>query len=220
MTLSLSAPFSPWLAHLPRLLLLACLAGSALAADEGIDYQVLPQAQPTANPARIEVLEFFWYGCPHCFQLDPVLNAWLAKKPPQVDFRRMPAILGAQWEPHARVYYAAESLGVLDLIHDPLMEAIHVKKQKLLTEADLVDFVTGRGVDRKKFQEAYHSFAVDSNVKRAVQMGERMGINGVPSLIINGKFRASPVSAGGIDKLMLVLDDLIRKESPEVKEVK
>ncbi|CAK0761605.1 Thiol:disulfide interchange protein [Gammaproteobacteria bacterium] len=212
MTLHLPA-LSRWIAPLLRFMLLAWLTGSALAANEGVDYQVLPQPQATENPAQVEVLEFFWYGCPHCFQLEPVLSAWVAKKPPQVAFRRVPAILGAQWEAHARAYYAAELLGVLGLIHDPLMEAIHVKKQRILTEADLVDFVTGLGVDRKKFQEAYRSFTVESNVKRAAQMGERLGITGVPTVIINGKYRTSPVSTGGIDKLMPVIDDLIRKES-------
>ncbi len=189
------------------------LAFPALAMDEGIDYAKLPQPQPTDTGDKIEVLELFWYGCPHCFHLEPGLDKWLERRPPNVAFRRMPAVLGPHWEPPARAFYAAEQLGVLDKIHTPLFDAMQVKKRKLDSEDELAEFFVEQGVPKEAFLKAYRSFAVDVKMRRAVEMGKRYGVDGVPSFIVNGKYRTSATQTGGIEKLFEVLDYLVAEET-------
>jgi thiol:disulfide interchange protein DsbA len=183
--------------------------------DEGIDYQRVAPAQPVETGDKIEVLELFWYGCPHCFHLEPVLEVWLKKLPKNVAFRRMPAVLGDTWLPHTRAYYTAEVLGVLDRINEPLFQAIHVDKKPLLDEASLADFFVSQGVSREDFTRTFHSFTVESKVRRAVAMTRRYGIDGVPAMIVDGKYRTGGSLAGGQDKMMQVVDFLIGKAAEE-----
>lgn len=189
------------------------LAFPALAFDEGIEYSKLATPQPTETGSKIEVLELFWYGCPHCFQLEPTLNKWLEHRPANVAFRRMPAILGPHWEPQARAYYAAELLGVLDKMHEPLFDAMHVKKKKLADENELAELFAEQGVSKNAFLKAYRSFTVDTKVRRAVEMGKRYGVDGVPAFIVNGKYRTSANQTAGYDKLFEVIDALVVMES-------
>jgi thiol:disulfide interchange protein DsbA len=199
-------------ARLYGLLLAALLLPAPLwAIDEGIDYTVLQPAQPTETGDQVEVLEVFWYGCPHCWHLEPVLDAWLATKPAGAAFRRMPAT-GARWEPHARAYYAAESLGKLDAFHEPLFKAMQVQKRPIMTEDDLVKFAGEVGIDPEEFRAAYHSFYVETRVRKAEEMGRRYGIDGVPALIINGKYRTSPSQTASQDRLVEVLNSLVGQE--------
>ncbi len=181
------------------------------AIDEGIDYTVLQPAQPTETGDQVEVLEVFWYGCPHCWHLEPVLNDWLATKPAGVQFRRMPAT-GGRWEPHARAYYAAESLGKLDVFHEALFKAMQVQKRSIMSEDDLVKFAKEVGIDPGEFRAAYDSFYVETRVRKAQEMGKRYGIDGVPALIINGKYRTSPSQTGSQDRLFEVLNALVAQE--------
>ena len=200
------------LARLSGLLLAALLLPMPLAAiDEGIDYAVLQPAQPTETGDQVEVLEVFWYGCPHCWHLEPVLNDWLATKPAGVAFRRMPGT-GPRWEPHARAYYAAESLGKLEAFHEPLFRAMQVQKRRILTEDDLVKFAGEVGIDPDEFRAAYNSFYVETRVRKAEEMSRRYGIDGVPALIINGKYRTSPSQTGTQDRLVEVLNTLVGRE--------
>ena len=193
-------------------LLTALLLPAAIwAADEGIDYTVLKPAQPTETGDQVEVLEVFWYGCPHCWHLEPVMEQWLATKPAGVAFRRMPAT-GPRWEPHARAYYAAESLGKLDVFHDALFKAMQVQKRPIMKEDDLVKFAGEVGIDPEEFRTAYNSFYVEARVRKADEMGRRYGIDGVPALIINGKYRTSPSQTGGQDRLVEVLNTLVGQE--------
>lgn len=193
------------------------LAFPAVGLDEGIEYSKLATPQATESGDKIEVLELFWYGCPHCFHLEPTLDKWLAKKPADVAFRRMPAILGPHWEPQARAFYAAEQLGVADKVHGPLFDALHVKKRKLADENEIAEVFVEQGVSKEDFLKAYRSFSVDAKVRRALEMGKRYGVDGVPSFVVNGKYRSSPNQAGGYDKLFDVIDALVVLETQSQK---
>ena len=201
------------LALLGWLLSLAWWAGPAQALEEGFDYQLLTQPQPTETGDKVEVLELFWYGCPHCYHLEPGISRWLAHKPAQAAFRRMPAILGPSWEPHARAYYAMEVMGVLDRLHPKLFEAIHRERKRLFTKAALADWVASQGVDRDAFLSAYDSFEVDMKVRKAKLMSRRYGIDGVPSVIVAGRYRTSPTLTAGSEKMFSVIDALVAREA-------
>lgn len=203
-----------------RRILLALAAGffslQVFAAfDEGIEYQRLSRPQPTEAEGKIEVLELFWYACPHCYHLERPLEQWLKQQPESVAFRRMPAVLGKHWEPHARAYYALELMGVLDQVHEPLFYAIHVEKQRLYDEKALTEFLAAKGVDAEEFAKAYKSFYVEMKVRRAIEMGKRYDLDGVPAIVVNGKYLTSPSAAEGSERMFQILDYLVREELKE-----
>jgi thiol:disulfide interchange protein DsbA len=180
-------------------------------------YERIVPAQPTADPAKVEVVEVFWYGCPHCFRFQPFIERWLLTKPAYVNYVRLPAILNESWAIHARAYYTAEALGVVEKIHEPLFDAIHIKKQRLDTEAALADFFAQYGVDKNQFKTTFNSFAVSTKVARARELTRRYGIDGTPSIIVNGKYRTGPGMSGGNENLMDVVDFLVAQEEAEMK---
>lgn len=184
---------------------------SGLAHAEG--YEVLATPQPTQNPDKVEVIEFFWYGCPHCYHLEPDLNKWLKTKPDNVEFIRQPAIFSSLWEKHAKAYFTAEALGVVDKVHADFFDAIQNKKQKLETEEQLLKFFSEHGVSETDFRNAYNSFPVDYKVRQAKTMAARYGVNGVPAIIINGKYRTSGPLAKTQQNMIDVMNRLIAKES-------
>ncbi len=186
--------------------------GPVQAFDEGIDYRTLDQKQPTQTGEKVEVLGLFWYGCPHCYQLEPALDRWLARKPDYVEFQRMPAVLGNSWENHARAYFTAEILGVLERLHIPFFKALHDEKQHLFDEASIADWFAVRGVDREEFTRAFNSFIVDMKMRRSKQYGQRVGLDSVPSFIVNGKFLTSPSITAGNERMFQVLDLLTARE--------
>jgi thiol:disulfide interchange protein DsbA len=190
--------------------------GQASAFDEGIDYTRLSQPEPTDTGKKVEVLEFFWYGCPHCFHLEPFLEKWLQDKPADAAFRRMPAVLGPNWKPGARAFFAAQELGALDKLHEPLFRAIHVEKRPLLDEDQLVAFAGQQGINADQFRKAYDSFYVNMKVRRAADLERRYGIDGVPTIIVNGKYRTSVGQAGSKERLIEVIDYLVKLESGAV----
>jgi len=198
---------------LPWMVFGALIAARAWAFEEGIDYTRLADPRPPEHGERIEVLEVFMYSCPHCFYLEPTLDKWLKTKPEQVRFTRMPAIFSVEVIPHARAYYAAELMGQSDRFHLPLFRALHEDKQTIWDEEALVAFAERQGIDGKRFREAYHSFSVDRQVRRALEMGRRFTIDSVPALIVDGKYHTSPSQAGGREKLLSVLDYLIGIET-------
>ena len=180
-------------------ILLACVLPFAVAraADpaaapppfqEGKDYVRLPTPVPTSVPDKPEVVELFWYGCPHCYDLEPVVREWLKHKPDNVVFVRIPASFGANWEPGARAYYAAEALGVLDKVHQPLFDAMHREKRKLASEDELAAFFAEHGVDQDAFRKAYKSFQTETQLRRGNQLAQRYGVRGVPAVIVNGQY--------------------------------
>lgn len=164
------------------------VSGTAFAAVElGKDYKLLNPPQPTSTK-KIEVLEFFFYGCSHCFHLHPQLSAWEKKMPKDAALVYVPVIFRDTWEPMARTFYALEALGQQHQLHDALYKAWNVDNDVLNEEAKILDFLGPRGVDRAKFSAAYNSFSMESKVTRAKQMIRSYGITGTPTLIVDGKY--------------------------------
>ena len=172
-----------------------------------------PQAVETGK--KIEVLEIFWYGCPHCSDLEAPLSAWVKKLPGDVTFRRMPAIFRDNWAPMAKAYYTFEALNEVEKLHSALFHAIHTQGLDPTNETTLFDWVVKQGVDKKKFTDTYLSFAIQSKVLRAKQLTREYGITGVPSLIIDGKYVTSSSMTGGHQGLFTTVDFLIAKARKE-----
>ncbi len=179
-------------------------------------YEVLSPAQPTQNPDKIEVIEFFWYGCPHCYSFEPMLAEWLKNKPDNVEFIRQPAVFSRLWELHAKAYYTAEALDVLDKVHADFFDTIQNKRQKLVDKDELGEFFVAHGVDKTAFEEAYDSFLVDAKVRQARAMAPRYGVTGVPVVIVNGKYKVTARLAKSQQNMINVINDLIQKESAEM----
>jgi thiol:disulfide interchange protein DsbA len=179
----------------------------------GVDYDLVTPAQPTADSSKLEVKEFFWYGCPHCYHLEPDLNAWLKKKPDHVIFIRQPAIFNEHWAAHAKAFFTAEALNVLDKMHGEFYEAIQNRHQSLESEDELAKFFAQHGVAEADFRKAYKSFAVDAKMRQAEPMGARYGITGTPSLVVNGKYRISPSQAKSFPRMIAIMNDLLKKEA-------
>ncbi len=181
--------------------------------NAGEHYEVISPAQPTSSKDKIEVVEMFWYGCPHCFRLEPFVERWLKRKPANVKFVRMPGVFRPSWEIHARAYYTAEILGVVDKVHRPMFDAIHEMKQRMNTEASILALFVKHGVSEKEFKRVFKSFAVETKLRRAKDMGTRYQASGVPALIVNGKYRTSGHAAGSNSKVFKVVNQLIKMES-------
>lgn len=177
------------------------------------DYEVVTPAQPVQNSAKVEVIEFFWYGCPHCYSLEPSMVEWLKNKPANVEFIRQPAVFSDLWGKHAKAFFTAEALGVGEKVHADFFDAIQNKKQKLVTEDELAKFFADHGVKDEDFRAAYNSFLVDAKMRQAETMGARYGITGVPALIVNGKYRVTATTAKSQENMLNVTNQLIQKES-------
>jgi len=194
------------------LLLINSAVLQAAGYTEGVDYKKLtPQSADTGD--KIEVLEFFWYGCPHCYTFEPYINAWKKTKPANVEFVRVPAIFRPDWEVQARTYYALSNMGQIEDLHGKIFTAIHKDKKRLDKKEMLTAFLVKNGVDRKKFEEEYNSFAVDSMVRKAKKKQTAYKLQGVPSIAVNGKYLTSGSMAGSYDNLVKILDYLVAKES-------
>ncbi len=197
----------------PLALILLLASAPAVALDWGKDYVEVP-AQPTSvKRGQVEVLEFFWYRCPHCFHLEPELNAWTKKLPKNVVFKRVPGVLNESWIPLTRAYYALEAADLLEKLHGDVFRAIHVQGLDLTPPGAFLDWAAKKGADRKKLADAYNSFAVDTKVMRAQQMTRDFKLNGVPAFVVNGKYSTSAYLTGGNPQTFKVLDELIAMES-------
>lgn len=192
------------------ILLFSC---STLLRAESAGYETLSPAQPTHNPDKVEVIEFFWYGCPHCYSFEPLLEDWLKKLPKNVEFIRQPAVFSDLWGKHAKAYFTAEALGVVDKTHADFFDAIQNKKQHLETKDQLAKFFVEHGVNETDFHNAYNSFLVDSKMRQATAMAGRYGITGVPAIVINGKYKTNGPLAGSQEKMIEIMDKLIQQES-------
>jgi thiol:disulfide interchange protein DsbA len=181
----------------------------------GKDYEVIDPPQPTADPSKIEVIEFFWYGCPHCYHFEPDLNAWLKKKPANVEFIREPAVFDPEspWAAHAKAFYTAQALGIIDAVHKDFYEAIQNQQRKLLSEQELAEFFKEHGVSEEEFRKAYKSFAVDTKMRQAPLLAPRYGIHGTPAVVINGKYRTGSKMVKSFPRLIEVMNALIERES-------
>ncbi|HIF51824.1 MAG TPA: thiol:disulfide interchange protein DsbA/DsbL [Thiotrichaceae bacterium] len=189
--------------------LLLMLGGQAYAED---GYNVISPAQPTQTGDKIEVLEIFWYACPHCYDFEPYVNEWLENVPEDVTFRRMPGIFRKSWIPHAKAFYTAEKMGILDKIHTPLFHAIHRDKKKLFDDKSIKKFFLKQGVDKAEFTKIYESDEIDTKAKQAYVMGSRYKVTGVPAVIVNGKYMVSGSTAGSFENVLKVVDSLVDKE--------
>lgn len=181
--------------------------------QEGTHYQRLNTPVPTSSDDKVEVVEAFWYGCGHCYNLEPAIETWVANKPENVVFTRLPTVLGKSWEAHARAYHTAEVLGVLDKIHQPLLEAIHLEKRRLANEDQLAEFFAEQGVDTDTFRKTYRSFAVETRLKRSQDLVRRYRLRSVPTIVVNGKYVTDTSMAGSQQKLFEVVNHLVEKEA-------
>ncbi len=195
-------------------LALISLSGIAVAQaqkyEEGLDYRVLPVAQPVEAKGKVEVIEFFWYGCPHCYDFDPDLMAWVKRQPKDVVFRRVPVAFRDDFLPHSQLFYTLQVMGKSNL-DIKVMDTIHHSNNHLLTESEIADWAVAQGLDRNTFLTTYHSFAVVSKVRAAKQLAEAYRIDGVPTVVIQGKYVTSPSIAGTKAKALLVMDYLVEK---------
>lgn len=197
------------------------VTGAAVAADlkEGQDYVSYNPPRSTETQDRIEVTEFFWYGCGHCFHLEPELNAWVKKLPKDVSFRRVPAVFPGRggkpggWAPGARLFYTLEALGQLDKLHGAAFNAIQVEHVSPAKDQAMIDWAAKQpGIDAKKFADTYNSFAVESKLNRAMQLSQSYGLDGVPALVVNGQYRAAAVAPDATLAVVDQLIDRVRKE--------
>lgn len=192
------------------ILSLASISNIRAELTKGRDYAVLVSPQPTESGKNIEVLEFFWYGCPHCYKLHPHIKTWMKKMPKDVTFRYIPAIFRNSWIPGAKTFYALEVLGERNKLHDKIYDAIHINKIDLTKEELLFDWIEKQGINRKKFVDIYNSFSVGNRSSQSSQMSKKYGLRGVPSLVVDGKYLASGKMGGTPQDTIRTLDELIK----------
>ena len=186
--------------------------------EAGKTYVELSNAVPVAVPGKIEVVELFWYGCPHCFAFEPTINPWVEKLPADVNFVRIPAMFGGIWDVHGQLFLTLEAMGVEDKVHKAVFETIHKaflndKSGNLLkTPEEMAEFLAAQGVDKDKFLSTYNSFAVAGAVQKAKDKAKAYQISGVPTMVVDGKYRFDLGTAGGPEQALNVADQLIAKE--------
>src|SRR5665647_1074498 len=166
----------------------AGVSGARAEIVEGRDYTILPDPRPTESGKNIEVLEFFWYGCPHCYDLHPLIKAWLKRMPKDVSFRYIPAVFRANWVPGTKTFYTLEVLGVRDKLHDKVYDAIHLDKIDLSKEDILFDWMAKQGIERQKFIDTYNSFSVQNQASRSAQLSKDYSLSGVPAVVVDGRY--------------------------------
>ena len=186
------------------------ISGSTMAANfvAGKDYSVVANPGKVDVPGKIEVREFFWYGCGHCFTLEPYMQAWLRKLPKDVNFVRTPAAMDPVWEMNARGYYVSEALGVRKKTHLPLFHAIHDKGQQIFDQQSQAKFFVKYGVPEAKFNSMFNSFAITSKISQAKQLARQYQLTGVPAVVVNGKY----IVQGDNGKVIQVVNYLVDQE--------
>ncbi|MDP3441113.1 MAG: thiol:disulfide interchange protein DsbA/DsbL [Azonexus sp.] len=189
------------------------VATPSFAQTLGTDYTLISPAQPTEDAAKIEVVEFFSYGCPHCADFNPLVTAWAAKLPGDVVFKKVPITFGrGAWDAIARLYYTLEITGDLARLEGDVFRAIHVEKINLYESGALTEWVVKKGVDPKKFTDTFKSFGVMSKVKRGDQMAQAYRISGVPALAVDGKFMVGGKDFG---EQLAIAEKLVAKARSE-----
>ena len=187
----------------------------ALAQQGNPQYTELKPPQPVdTGGKKIEVVEFFWYGCPHCYNLEPLIETFVKKLPPDVQFRRVPAVFNDRWALDAAIFYTFEALGVLDKLHRPFFDAIHRDHLRSENQAAMSEWLTKNGVDPKKFYETFKSFGVQSKTKRAIQLTTAYKIDGTPAMAVQGRYTVSAEQGGSREGMLdttSYLVDLVRK---------
>lgn len=191
--------------------LFAFAAPFALAQEfaEGAYYELLSEAQPVQTGEQIEVVEMFWYRCPHCYSLEPFIERWREEKPENAELVTMPAVVSERWAFDARLYYTLEALGLEQELHGEVFDALHAQRLALDTPEAFADWAAKHGADREAVLAAFDSFTVESKLQFATVMSRNYGISGVPAIIVDGKYRTSVGLAGGQEKLLEVIDFLV-----------
>jgi len=177
-------------------------------------FATLAPPQPVEGGGKVEVTEFFWYGCPHCYAMEPTINAWLKTKPQDVVFKRVPTY-NEGWAPMVSLYYTLEAMGVLEQYHARVFEAIHKYNVNLNNKGKRDEWLKANGIDPAKFAEVEKSFTVATRIQRAKQLTQAYKVDSVPRFFVNGKYYTSAEQAGGADKIFLVIDQMVnlaRKE--------
>lgn len=195
---------------------LALAVSGPAAAQQPIDpegrYELIQPPQPTETPGKVEIVDVFWYGCPHCWKFLPAVEALDERKADYVEIRRMPAIFRRNWEMHARAFYTAKLLNAVDAIHRPLFSSIHEKGQKLDNRQSLRAFFIAQGIDGDAFDKTFDSFAVETMLRKSTVMQGKYGVRGTPSIIVNGKYRVSASLAGGYEAMTQIAEALAARE--------
>ncbi len=183
------------------------------APKEGKEYTRLSKPAPVDAPAgKVEVIEFFWYNCPHCNEFEPTLEAWLKNPPKQMAFRRVPIAFNASFVPQQKLYYTLEGMGKVGELHAKVFRAIHVEKQNLSKDEGIFAWVAKQpGMDIAKFKEMYNSFTVSNQVRKASQLQEAYGVEGVPSMGVGGRYYADGGMAGSLGGMLKVVEFLVAK---------
>jgi thiol:disulfide interchange protein DsbA len=193
------------------LLAAACFAAAAPAqevrARQDIEYRLIA-AQPVETGERIEVIDFFWYGCPYCNELQPALEDWIGRKPSDVALRRIPAVLRDSWAPHARIYYTLEALGEAERLHLKVYESYHVEELQLSRPEVVEQWAVRNGISRGRWLDAYNSPEVEAKVARARELAQRYEVRGTPSVVVDGRYLTSS-SLATVRGVVPVVEDLI-----------
>lgn len=191
---------------------LMLVAGSAFAKtfEEGLQYVPIQPQPAVGSGDEVEVVEFFWYGCPHCSDFEPTVTKWAASLPPTVKFSQVPVMFGGAADLHAQTYYALEGMGELERMHGKFFHVMHVDKRKLRTRAEVDEFLEANGVDMDKFREAMNSFSVAAKVNRARALMRRYGVRGVPALVVDGRYR-SGTGFASYEEMTEVVDFVVDK---------
>jgi thiol:disulfide interchange protein DsbA len=207
------------LARFALVLAAALVAVGAASAQlvEGKNYDRIKNPPPIESGNKIEVIEFFSYGCPHCAELEPHLDAWLAKLPPDVAFRRVPVVFQQRWQPLARLYYTLDALGEEKRLSPEVFKAIHGKGVPLWDQKPMLDWAAQNGLDRKKVEDVFNSFAVNGKMNRALQQAQQFQVQSVPTVVVDGKFITGSERVGTHEKLPPAIDELINKARAERK---
>ena len=178
---------------------------------EGMDFRKLPSPQPTESKGKIEIIEFFWYGCPHCYDLEPELVAWTKRQKKDVVVKRIPVAFRDDFLAHSQIYYALESMGKEVEFTPKVFEAIHKERKSLLKEDEIFNWVAGQGLDQKAFMTAYKSFTVITKAKTANTISQSYRVDGVPTIAVQGKYMTSPSIAGSKQRAIETLDYLVEQ---------
>ncbi len=195
----------------------ALCSGNVVAAEEltaGKDYGVVSPPVPAAGEGKVQVVELFWYGCPHCYHFDPVLDDWLENKPANVEFVRIPAVFNnPRWKLHAQAFYTAEVLEITNRFHKRFFAAVQEKRQRMASKDEIRNFFEQLDVNAETFNDTFDSFAVEAKVRRAADLSRKYGIGGVPALIVNGKYRIEADMAKSYQHMNQIMNELIARES-------
>ncbi|MCO5357818.1 thiol:disulfide interchange protein DsbA/DsbL [Acidovorax kalamii] len=180
---------------------------------EGKDYKRLDKpVTPDAPAGKVDVIEFFWYSCPHCNVFEPTLDAWVKAAPKDLFIRRVPVAFNASFVPQQKLFYTLEGMGKLEALHAKVFRAIHVEKVKLVKDDEIFAWVAQQGVDAAKFKEVYASFTVSNQVRRASQLQDAYGVEGVPSMGVAGKFYTDGTMAGNMQNVLQVVEALVKQK--------